>query len=162
MASPTQWTWVWVNFRSWWWMDREAWRAAIHGVAKSQIRLSDWTELSWSTWIVSIWELLWVVLQTFVSMYLFESLFSLLWGIPLGVELLNHCMLLVLCLTMFTMLYYFPQGLHYFVFTQAVYKGFGFSTFSLRHHFPSVLFVLFCFGFDNSHCCDFGSHSLSV
>ena len=27
-------------------MDREAWRAAIHGVAKSQIRLSDWTELS--------------------------------------------------------------------------------------------------------------------
>ena len=26
-------------------MDREAWRAAIHGVAKSQIQLSDWTEL---------------------------------------------------------------------------------------------------------------------
>ena len=24
-------------------MDREAWRAAVHGVAKSQIRLSDWT-----------------------------------------------------------------------------------------------------------------------
>ena len=29
-------------------MDREAWRAAIHGVAKSQIRLSDWTELNWT------------------------------------------------------------------------------------------------------------------
>ena len=26
-------------------MDREAWRAAAHGVAKSQTRLSDWTEL---------------------------------------------------------------------------------------------------------------------
>ena len=26
-------------------MDREAWRAAAHGVAKSQIRRSDWTEL---------------------------------------------------------------------------------------------------------------------
>ena len=28
-------------------MDRVAWRAAIHGVAKSRTRLSDWTELNW-------------------------------------------------------------------------------------------------------------------
>ena len=43
-------------------MDREAWRAAIHGVAKSRTRLSDWTELievrdiemgglSWIFWV---------------------------------------------------------------------------------------------------------------
>ena len=42
MASPTRWTWVWVNSGSWWWTGR---RAAIHGVAKSRTRLSDWTEL---------------------------------------------------------------------------------------------------------------------
>ena len=29
-------------------MDREAWRAAVHGVAKSRTRLSDWTELNWT------------------------------------------------------------------------------------------------------------------
>ena len=29
-------------------MDREAWRAAIHGVAKSRTRLSDWNELNWT------------------------------------------------------------------------------------------------------------------
>ena len=29
-------------------MDREAWRAAVHGVAKSQPRLSDRTELLYS------------------------------------------------------------------------------------------------------------------
>ena len=27
-------------------MDREAWHAAVHGVAKSWIQLSDWTELN--------------------------------------------------------------------------------------------------------------------
>ena len=32
-------------------MDREAWRAAIHGVAKSRTRLSDWTELNWMSYL---------------------------------------------------------------------------------------------------------------
>ena len=27
-------------------MDREAWRGAIHGIAKSRTRLNDWTELN--------------------------------------------------------------------------------------------------------------------
>ena len=38
MASSTQWTWVWEMVK-----DREAWHAAVHEVAKSQTRLSDWT-----------------------------------------------------------------------------------------------------------------------
>ena len=31
-------------------MDREAWRVAVHGVTKSQTRLSDWTELNNKEW----------------------------------------------------------------------------------------------------------------
>ena len=35
-------------------MDREAWRAAVHGVAKSQTRLNDWTELK--GWESLVWD----------------------------------------------------------------------------------------------------------
>ena len=42
MASPTWRPWVWASSWSWWW---EAWRVAVHGVAKSQTWLSDWTDL---------------------------------------------------------------------------------------------------------------------
>ena len=42
MASPTQWTCVWVNSGSLWWTGGPV----IHGVAKSQTWLSNWTELN--------------------------------------------------------------------------------------------------------------------
>ena len=32
--------------------DRETWLAAVHGVAKSQTWLSNWTELKWTFWVV--------------------------------------------------------------------------------------------------------------
>ena len=53
MASLTWWTWVGELQELV--MDREAWSAVIHGVAKSRTRLSDWTELNWfirNTWFV--------------------------------------------------------------------------------------------------------------
>ena len=36
-------------------MDREAWRAAVHGVAKSRTRLSYWTELNWTDHLYLHW-----------------------------------------------------------------------------------------------------------
>ena len=39
-------------------MDREAWSAAVHGVAKSQTWLSNWTELNWCQRILCLCSLL--------------------------------------------------------------------------------------------------------
>ena len=36
-------------------MDREAWHAAVHGVAKSQTRLSNWTEVNWNETVLVNW-----------------------------------------------------------------------------------------------------------
>ena len=36
-------------------MDREAWRAAIHGVTKSRTRLSDWIELNISSVLLQLY-----------------------------------------------------------------------------------------------------------
>ena len=52
-------------------MDREAWRAVIHGVAKSRTQLSDWTELNWGEqkWqILNIWSH-WILTTAFRISY---------------------------------------------------------------------------------------------
>ena len=58
-------------------MDREAWRAVVHRVAKSWTRLSDWTELNWNIkgpencreiFFFSVWRFLW---SSWVSTSLF-------------------------------------------------------------------------------------------
>ena len=54
MASPNQWTWVWVNSRSWWWTGRPG---MLQSMGSQRVR-HDWTtELNWlvydqktSTW----------------------------------------------------------------------------------------------------------------
>ena len=45
MASPTQWTWVWVNSGSWWWTGRPG----VLQFMESQRVRQDWaTELNWT------------------------------------------------------------------------------------------------------------------
>ena len=45
IASPTRWTWVWVNSGSWWWTGRPGMLWFMG--SQSWTQLSDWTKLNW-------------------------------------------------------------------------------------------------------------------
>ena len=50
MASPTQWTWVWVNSGSWWWTGRPGMlqSTGLQRVGHNWVTELDWTSLSLS------------------------------------------------------------------------------------------------------------------
>ena len=54
MASPAQWTWVWVNSRSWWWTGRPG---LLQLMGSQNVRqdwvteLTDWT--NWTNWLTN-------------------------------------------------------------------------------------------------------------
>ena len=57
-------------------MDREAWRAAIHGVAKSWTRLSDCPRVKFSIWISNMPSRCWAVLLPLLSYGFSDSVFN--------------------------------------------------------------------------------------
>ena len=66
-------------------MDREAWHAVIHGITKSWTRLSNWTELNWTEWLVILsifsctcWPFVYLLWQ---NVYSGPSLKFLIWVI---------------------------------------------------------------------------------
>ena len=54
-------------------MDREAWRAVIHGVTKSQTWLSDWTELNWMSVILLYKRILYQLKILYFFQYLVQN-----------------------------------------------------------------------------------------
>ena len=51
-------------------MDREAWRAAIHGVTKSRTRLSDWTDWLTDVTFIYIWVCLYILWRLYNHIFL--------------------------------------------------------------------------------------------
>ena len=55
MASPTQWTWVWVNSGSWWWTGKTG---VLQSMGSQRVG-HDWvTELNWSS--ILAWRIPWI------------------------------------------------------------------------------------------------------
>ena len=80
MASPTWWTWVWVNSGNWWWTERPG---VLRFMGLPRVG-HDWvTELNWSLYIVMYrsaavnvcWILKGFVLLKFYFMFILERLF---------------------------------------------------------------------------------------
>ena len=62
-------------------MDREAWRAVVHGVTKSRTWLSDWTELNWR----DVKDIVLCVLSHFSHVQFFVTLWTVAHQVPLSV-----------------------------------------------------------------------------
>ena len=51
MLSPTQWTWIWVNSRSWWWTGKPG---VLQSMVSQRVGHNWATELNLSSWLTSI------------------------------------------------------------------------------------------------------------
>ena len=57
MASPTRWTWVWVNSGGWWWTGRPG---ALWSMGSQRVG-HDWvTELDWNNTLLKLCVLFWI------------------------------------------------------------------------------------------------------
>ena len=64
MASPTQWTWVWVNSGSWWWTGRPV---VLQSMGSQRVRHNWATELNWTELIIAQLTLLDLSEQPYLS-----------------------------------------------------------------------------------------------
>ena len=124
-------------------MDREAWRAAIHGVAKSWTWLSDWTELNWlkfsscqgQKWS-SCYQIQWLLL--FFSTADTSLPMWHLWHHIFLIFFLLHCLLIL-----YFLIYFIEVWLIYSVLLLSVVK----HSDSVIHIYISILFhIPFCYG----------------
>ena len=163
MASLTQWTRVWVNSGSWWWTGRPG----VLQFMGSQRVGHDWaTELNWTELKhldcfhfgaivnsaanicvhISVWVPVFTSLRHITrsgiteSFYAFDSVF-------------NYVNYTILFPTVAALFYIHTSSVQEFWFLYILSE-------TLLSKF--FLFVLFYFGFDNSHCCGFGLHFPSV
>ena len=87
MASPTWWTWVWVNSRSWWWTGRPSmlWFIGSQRVGHDWATELNWKLLNYEKWRLGFWrEKHDTVFTGFVFLFCCGSFISCLSTLPQG------------------------------------------------------------------------------
>ena len=111
-------------------MDREAWRAAVHGVAKSQTRLGDWTELNWRHWFLVSLLISFPLLKQLLHTWLLVTRFQLF-------HLPKDFSLAILFILLHHQFYFF-----YWVITTSIWTCCYFSIFKTNKHINILLALL--------------------
>jgi len=113
MASPTRWTWVWVNFGSWWWTGRPG---VLQFTGSRRVR-PDWvTELNWTDGCICI-HVYSVTLFSVINLCLYDGL-------------LQFCG---------DFLFYFFPFSFFFDFLLSSFSNFQFSFFETYHIFSTCI-----------------------
>ena len=145
MPSPTQWTWVWVDSRSWWWTGRPD---VLRFMGSQRVRHDwlNWTEMNYYSSIhISVGCSLWF------SFYTSEA--SPEWSNLIYWLKLPCASLKMYCRDLFSFQGYMSNNLLVFLFIQISYRSFSRQTHC--HVFPrysysqllSYLFFSFLFSF---------------
>ena len=80
ITSPTQWTWVWVNSRSWWWTGR------LWFLGSQRVRHNLTTELNWTESNKYFWDVIWA--SNVVIKWLIIITAETSWMLPLCLALI--------------------------------------------------------------------------
>ena len=116
MASPTQWTWVWVNSRSWWWTGRPG---MLQFMGSQRIGHNWAAELNWTEWIIML-NIIHMCMAIFVFCKVALQGFLHLWGclcshylfVSLHVMcVLSHCSPVQLLATLWTVAFQAPLSM---------------------------------------------------
>ena len=98
-------------------MDREAWSAAIHGVAKSRIQLSNWTELNWMVSDLSTFHVSVIILSRGSSSSLDNSTLASLTGIEVLLKVCIHMKYVYI----YIYIYIYIHFLYVYVYIHLIY-----------------------------------------
>ena len=131
MASPTRWTWVWVNSGSWWWIGRPG---VLQFMGSQRFRHNWATELNWTD--LNYW------CNLLINICSFYNLFSFF--------LRSLSQSLVLWLNIFNGLNYFLKYIHISTFTNKILFDsallfiFNFSLWPLESTLSAIIkFIVF-------------------